>query len=152
MGKYDLYNKKTHNDELPENPIFSWKIYVCQGHLPRVQLIDKVEASFSQHGFNLEVQEPDRLVYQHPQYGDYPVKVSFKGDVTTTSGGRHYRLCVHSESLTLTIEDATNQKELYDLVLSILPPTWGKESYCLEEGKAIPMKKHRFRLRQKRKR
>ena len=148
MGKFDLYNKKTYNDELPENPMFSWKIFACQGHIPRVQLINTVETRFTEHGFNLEVEEPNRLVFKHPDY-ENAVEISFGGEVTTTNCGTYYRLCVHSESHTLTIEDESKQKELYDLVFSVIPPTWGKESYRIEDHEEIPVKKRRFRLKQK---
>ena len=150
MGKYDLFDTKFYNDKLPENAMFSWKIFACQGSFARVYLKETLETQFTEHGFNLKIEEPNIIVFQHPEY-DFPVEVEFNGDVTTTSGGRHYRMCIHSESHTLTIEDESIQRELYSLVMSILPYTWGKESYRIEDGKDIPVKTRRFRLKQKRK-
>jgi hypothetical protein len=115
----------------------------------KTELKDRVETFFTQHGMILEVREPTRMVFEHPQI-DASVEISFEGSVT--SDGERYALCFHSESFGRKIEDAINQKKLYYEVFSLIPSTWRIESYYTEDGKDTLIYKTRHRLKLKKKR
>jgi hypothetical protein len=149
MGKFDLFDYKSYNDELTNSPIFDWTIYAFQGHMNKTELKDKVEAFFTQQGMILEVREPNRMVFEHPQF-NASVEVSCEGSIT--SNGERYALCFHSESFGRKIEDAINQEMFYNEVFSLIPSNWRIESYYSEDGKSILLYKTRHRLKQKRNR
>ena len=95
MGKFDLFNYSLYNNELADSPFFDWTIYAFQGHMGKTELKDKVEAIFTQHGMILEVREPNRMIFEHPEI-DASVEISFEGSLT--SDGTRYAMCFHSDS------------------------------------------------------
>jgi hypothetical protein len=149
MGKFDLFDYELYNNELADSPFFDWTIYAFQGHMGKTELKDKVEAIFTQHGMILEVREPMRMVFEHPEI-NASVEISFKGSLT--SGGTRYAMCFHSDSFGRKIEDAINQKTLYYEIFSLIPSTWRIESYYTEDGKDLLLYKTYPRLKLKRKR
>lgn len=149
MGKFDLFDYNLYNDEITSSPFFDWTIYAFQGHMGKTELKDEIETLFTQHGMILEIREPTRMVFEHSQI-NASVEISFEGSVT--SDGTRYALCFHSESFGRKIEDALNQKMLYNDVFSLIPSTWRIESYYKEDGKYILIYKTRHRLKLKRKR
>ena len=150
MGKFDLVDYSLYNDERTFSPFFDWTTYAFQGHMGKTELKDKIETCFTQHGMTLEIREPTRMVFEHPQI-NFPIELSFEGSMTTD--GTRYAICFHSESSGRKIEDAIDQKELYHLVFSLIPPTWRKESHFkTEDGKYTLIYKTHPRLKLKRKR
>ena len=90
-----------------------------------------------------------KMVFEHPQY-DSSIEISFEG--SATANGTHYALSFHSESYRRKNEDAINQQSLYDIVFSLIPQRWRKESYYTEDGKDNLIYKARHRLKLKRRR
>ena len=149
MGKFDLFDNKFSNNELDDSPFFDWTIYAFQGHMSQSALKDTVIVSFTKQGMTLEIEEPMRMVFEHPQF-DASIEISFENNDTVD--GTHYALSVHSESFGRKNEDAINQKRLYDIVFSLIPQRWRKESYFTEDGKDNLIYKTLRRLRLKRRR
>jgi hypothetical protein len=149
MGKFDLFNYELYNNELAGSPFFDWTIYAFQGHMSKKELKNKVETIFTQNDMILEVQEPTRMVFEHPEI-NASVEISFEGNVT--SDGTRYSLCFHSDSFGRKIEDAINQKTLYYEVRALIPSTWRIESYYTEDGKDMLLYKTYPRLKLKKKR